>query len=186
MERRLHAANVVKLSGKYLRSCCNPEFPVSHTHDEGEDLGAEAIKHTVRGEPSVFAKPGEKLPEHLYLADYYHKYGAFMLGLDVAYGNSALLPAQSEASVSVVVDNGVRAPNPRVSLGPRTTGYLYDVMKGAGYFHLVVCSSSIQDQAKHNIQQFAKSLCDPAGFYSRDQSELGNRNPPDIGIRFFI
>lgn len=140
---------------------------VPHTHEQGKDLGAEAIKHAVRGEPYGFAKPGETLPEHLYLADYYHKYGAFMLGLDVAYGKSILFPSQDEAQVPVVVDNGVRAPNPRVSLSAGITGYLYDVMKGAGFFHLVVFASSLEGQVKRNVQQFAKSLCDPAGFYSR-------------------
>lgn len=167
MERRLHAANVVELSGKYLRYCCNSDIPVPHTHELGKDLGAEAIKHAVRGEPSGFAKPGESLPEHLYLADYYKKYGAFMLGLDVAYGKSNLFPTQHEAPAPVVVDNGVRAPSPRVSLSPGTTGYLYDVMKGAGLFHLVVFASSIEGQVKHNIQHFAKSVLDPSSFYSR-------------------
>ncbi|KAL1850581.1 hypothetical protein Plec18170_006866 [Paecilomyces lecythidis] len=167
MERRLHAANVVELSGKYLRYCCNSDETVPHTHELGKDLGAEAIKHAVRGEPYGLAKPGEALPENLYLADYYYKYGAFMLGLDVAYGKSTLFPPQNEAQAPVVVDNGVRAPNPRVSLSPGTTGYLYDVMKGAGYIHLVVFASSIEGQVKHNLQQFVKSLCDPAGFYLR-------------------
>ncbi|KAJ5971621.1 FAD binding domain-containing protein [Penicillium vulpinum] len=167
MERRLHASNVVYLSGKYLRYCCNSDIPVPHTHEMGKDLGAKAIKHAVRGEPYGFAKPGETLPEHLYLADYFHKYGAFMLGLDVAYGKSMLFPAQDEDSAPVVVDNGVRAPNPRVSLSSGTTGYLFDVMKGAGYFHLVVFASSIEGQAKYNVQKFSESLRDPTGFYLR-------------------
>jgi phenol 2-monooxygenase len=167
MERRLHAANVVELSGKYLRYCCNSDEPVPHTHEQGKDLGAEAIEHAVRGKPYGFAKPGEKLPEHLYLADYYHKYGAFMLGLDVAYGKSALFPRQDDGSVPVVVDNGVRAPNPRVSLSSGTTGYLYDVMQGARYFHIVVFASSLEGLAKQNIQQFAQSLSDPSSFYTR-------------------
>ncbi|KAI9705384.1 MAG: hypothetical protein M1820_005214 [Bogoriella megaspora] len=164
MERRLHAANVVEISGKYLRYCCNSDEPVPHTHELGKDLGAETIKHAVRGEPYGFAKPGEKLPEPLFLADFYQKYGAFMLGLDVAYGKSTLFPRQDEAASPVAVDNGVRAPNPRVSLGSGTTGYLYDVMKGAKYFHLVVFASSLEGLVKHNVQQFAQSLSDPAGF----------------------
>ena len=158
---------MVELSGKYLRYCCNSDIPVPHTHELGKDLGAKAIKNAVRGEPYGFAKPGEKLPEHLYLADYYHKYGAFMLGLDVAYGKSIVFPVQDGAPVPVDVDNGVRAPNPRVSLSSGTTGYLYDVMKGAGSFHLVVFASSIEGSVKRNLQQFAQSLCDPSGFYAR-------------------
>ncbi|KAL9094759.1 MAG: hypothetical protein Q9165_003030 [Trypethelium subeluteriae] len=167
MERRLHAANVVELSGKYLRYCCNSDEPVPHTHELGRDLGGEAIKNAVRGEPYGLAKPGEKLPEPLFLADYYRKYGSFMLGLDVAYGKSTLFPRQDEATSPAAVDNGVRAPNPRLSLSAGTTGYLYDVMKGAKYFHLVVFASSFEGLVKHNVQQFAKCLSDPAGFYSR-------------------
>ncbi|RAL07200.1 FAD/NAD(P)-binding domain-containing protein [Aspergillus homomorphus CBS 101889] len=71
-ERRLHASNVVEISGKYLRYCCNSDIPVPHTHSLGKDLGAEAIEHAVRGEPYGLAtRTDTSLPKHLYLADFY-------------------------------------------------------------------------------------------------------------------
>jgi phenol 2-monooxygenase len=141
---------------------------VPHTHEQGADLGAEAIEHAVRGKPYglPFAKEGEKLPENLYLADFYMRYGAFMLGLDVAYGKSALFPRRS-STPPVSVDNGVRAPNPRVSLSAASTGYLYDAMKGAKYFHVLVFASSLQGQTLHNVKQFASALNDPDSWYTR-------------------
>lgn len=171
-ERRLHAANVVEISGKYLRYCCNSDAPVLHTHSLGKDLGAEAIQHAVRGEPYGLFPPGTSLPEHLYLADFYTKYGAFMLGLDVAYGKSALCrrhPSASDLETSpvVAVDSGVRAPNPRVSLNRNSTGYLYDVMRGAGFFHLVLFVSSWEGAVATYVRRFAQALANPNGFYVR-------------------
>ncbi|RAH71713.1 uncharacterized protein BO66DRAFT_419348 [Aspergillus aculeatinus CBS 121060] len=171
-ERRLHAANVVEISGKYLRYCCNSDVPVLHTHSLGKDLGAEAIEHAVRGEPYGLFPPGTSLPEHLYLADFYTKYGAFMLGLDVAYGKSALCrrhPSASDLEISpvVAVDSGVRAPNPRVSLNRNSTGYLYDVMRGAGFFHLVLFVSFWEGAVATYVRRFAQALADPNGFYVR-------------------
>ncbi|RAH42804.1 FAD binding domain-containing protein [Aspergillus brunneoviolaceus CBS 621.78] len=171
-ERRLHAANVVEISGKYLRYCCNSDAPVLYTHSLGKDLGAEAIQHAVRGEPYSLFPPGTSLPEHLYLADFYTKYGAFMLGLDVAYGKSALCrrhPSASDLETSpvVAVDSGVRAPNPRVSLNRKSTGYLYDVMRGAGFFHLVLFVSSWEGAVATYVRRFAQALANPNGFYVR-------------------
>ena len=168
-ERRLHAADIIDVSGTYLRSCCNRlDLPVPKLHRTGEDFGDEAIERSIRGKVSgIQMPPGVELPEHLFLADFYTRYGAFLLGLDVAYGASMLNVKQEahESQRPVTVENGVRCPSPRVCLSEGDAGYLYDKMKGSAFFHILVFASDILGPVREGLKHFSASLSE--GFYGR-------------------
>lgn len=82
-ERRLHAAGIVHVSGSYLRFACNSKEPVPALHHLGVDLGKEAIERSIRARSSGVGPPGMNIPPHLFLIDFFMRYRAFLLGLDV-------------------------------------------------------------------------------------------------------
>ena len=134
----------------------------------GEDLGDEAIERSIRGKVSgIQTPPGVELPEHLFLADFYTRYGAFLLGLDVAYGASMINVKQEthESQRPVTVENGVRCPSPRVCLSEGDAGYLYDKMKGSALFYILVFASDILGPVREGLKHFSASLSE--GFYGR-------------------
>lgn len=166
-ERRLHAADIIDVSGTYLRYSCNRwDQPVPKLHRNGEDFGDEAIERSVRGKGSgIQMPPGVDLPEHLFLADFYMRFGAFLLGMDVAYGAS-MLNAKQEIQDShrpVTVENGVRCPSPRVCFSEGEAGYLYDKMKGSALFHILVFASDILGPVREGLKHFSAGLAE--GFY---------------------
>lgn len=168
-ERRLHAADIIDISGTYLRYSCNRwDQPVPKLHRNGEDFGDEAIERSIRGKVSgIQMPPGVKLPDHLFLADFYMRYGAFLLGMDVAYGAS-MLNVKQEAQGGqrpVTVENGVRCPSPRVCFSEGESGYLYDKMKGSALFHILVFASDLLGPVREGLKSFSASLSE--GFYSR-------------------
>ena len=168
-ERRLHAADIIDISGTYLRYSCNRwDQPVPKLHRQGEDFGDEAIERSIRGKVSgIPMPPGVELPEHLFLADFYVRYGAFLLGMDVAYGASNLnLKQEAQNSPRpVTVENGVRCPSPRVCFSEGEAGYMYDKMKGSALFHILVFASDILGPVREGLKRFSASLSE--GFYSR-------------------
>ena len=162
-ERRLHACDIIEISGNYLRySCGRFDQEVPKLHRAGEPFGDEAIEKSVRGKTAgILMPPGVELPEHLFLPDFYMRYGAFLLGLDIGYGPS-LLNAKQEANDSknraVTVDNGVRCPNPRVCFAGGEAGYLYDTMKGSSRFHIIVFASDLHGEIRNQLSVFSKAL----------------------------
>ena len=168
-ERRLHASDIVDVSGTYLRYSCNRwDQPVPKLHRHGEEFGEETIERSIRGRVSgIELPPGHKLPEHLFLADFYMRYGAFLLGMDIAYGTSMLNVEQKgpESRWPVSVENGVRCPSPRVCFSEGEAGYLYDKMKGSALFHILVFASDILGPVKEGLKLFSASLSN--GFYKR-------------------
>ncbi len=169
-ERRLHAADIIEISGTYLRYSCNRwDQEVPKLHRAGEPFGEEAITRSVRGKVSgIPMPPGVELPEHLFLPDFYMRYGAFLLGLDIAYGPS-MLNAKQDLSEGVkrpvIVENGVRCPSPRVCFNAGEAGYLYDKMKGSAIFHILVFGSDLQGPVRQELLAFSKNL--PDGFYGK-------------------
>jgi phenol 2-monooxygenase (NADPH) len=167
-ERRLHAANIIHVSGTYLRYACNSDEPVPQLHHLGADLGKEAVERSIRGKVSGIVPPGTPIPSHLFLPDFFMRYGAFLLGIDVAYGPSILTPGYQANSPRppVTVGNGVRAPNPRVCFNASSSGYLYDKMTGACVFHILVFALDLHESVQEKLKNFSTSLA-KGGFYKQ-------------------
>lgn len=130
--------------------------------DQGEDLGGK----------DVYVEPpdldGTTEGDMKFLGAFLGSNDQFLLGLDAAYGVSVVSPKSDpdgERAISVL--NGVRAPNPRICFSKGRTGYMYDGMKGASVFHLVVFGSDLQGPVRRHISTFSKSLLGPEGFYDQ-------------------
>ena len=161
-ERRLHARRIIHVSGSYLRFICNSRLPLADFVDQGEDLG----------EKDVYVEPpdldGTTEGDMKFLGAFLGSNDQFLLGLDAAYGVSVVSPTNDpDGKRAISVLNGVRAPNPRICFGKGRTGYMYDGMKGASVFHLVIFGSDLQGPVRRHISTFSKSLLGPEGFYNR-------------------
>ena len=97
-ERGLHAADIIAISGTYLRYSYNKwDQEAPKLHRAGEPFGEETITPSVRGKVSgISMPPGVALLEHLFLPDFYMRYGALLHGLEIAYGASMLNAKQDE------------------------------------------------------------------------------------------
>lgn len=87
--------------------------------------------------------PEVALPEHLFLPDFYMRYGASLLGLDSAYGASMLNAKQypsENVKRSVIAENGVRCPSPLVCFSAVEAGYLTT----SAIFKILVFGSGLQ------------------------------------------
>ena len=101
----------------------------------------------------------------------YFKYNAkFLLGFDVPDTVSKLSPPMrfdvSEKQRPVTIDNGKRAPNPRVCFTEASTGYLYDKMTGTSRFHILVFGSDLQGPVRERIARFSAYALGPSGFFA--------------------
>ncbi|PLN86968.1 FAD binding domain-domain-containing protein [Aspergillus taichungensis] len=106
-----------------------------------------------------------------FLHSFFGQNGQFLLGTDCAYGSSCLTP-RIVANLHGVrrastLCNGVRAPSPRVCFNTGSTGYLYDRMKGADRFHLLVFGSDLQGPGRGRLASFSRALGEASGFYTR-------------------
>lgn len=177
-ERRLHAASIIDISGKYLRFVCSSQLPTAQVYSLGADLGLDKTDPRVnmveqnaeKGEPAHAAYKRSNFASRdevkAFVRAFFTQHGQFLLGVDAAYGHTCLNPsaaiyngdADKELSASTMVRSGVRAPNPRVCLNVDCTAYLYDALQGAGRFHLVVFSSSLRGPVRPKLLRLASML----------------------------
>lgn len=145
-ERRLHAANIIEISGKYLRLVCSSQVPTARLHCLGASLGLEELEthkangvNGVNGVHDAVRKPPassseaisiESDPKHqqngnaaftrdeakAFLFDFFTRHGQFLLGVDAAYGMSCLNPCMN---LTNDVDGAQRAPPVKVKNGMR-------------------------------------------------------------------
>lgn len=170
-ERRLHAADIIEISGKYLRFVCSSQIPTARVHRLGADLGIGDTDLEVNGDENGKEDDDQECLQNTYkrtsfgshdeakafLKGFFSEHGQFLLGVDAPYGRSCLSPpSASNGTAPAKIKNGVRAPNPRVCLSTHRTGYLYDVLKGASRFHLVVFASNLRGAVRSNVCKFSQ------------------------------
>ncbi|KAL2168146.1 hypothetical protein VTG60DRAFT_313 [Thermothelomyces hinnuleus] len=176
-ERRKHASRIIRVSGEYLRFISGSTLGVPDL-DNPEKLEAAQIngQGPVSGSNGVHSghnvNKGDRAKDYEFIGRFFKTNGQFLLGVDCPYDESVVAPARSvdgsSGRAAIEVRNGVRAPNPRVCFEMEKTGYLYDVLSGAGRFHLVVFASSLQGaEVRRQVGEFAQSLVDPKGFHQR-------------------
>ncbi|KAH6635426.1 FAD binding domain-containing protein [Chaetomium sp. MPI-SDFR-AT-0129] len=191
-ERRKHAARIIRVSGEYLRFISgsslsvpdldNPES-LNGTNSSKGTNGTTTTTTTTNGHPATNGTGAAAAPHGWsktdrskdldFIGRFFKTNGQFLLGVDCPYDESAvaLSPALPSTSRSppIQVRSGVRAPNPRVCLSKDRTGYLYDVLSGAGRFHLVLFASSLESaKVRRQLAKFVDGLSDSRnGFYHR-------------------
>ncbi|KAJ6051940.1 hypothetical protein N7460_002474 [Penicillium canescens] len=145
-ERRLHAANIIEISGKYLRLVCSSQVPTARLHYLGAPLGLEELEthkangvNGVNGVHDAVRKPPASSSEAIsiesdpkdqqngtaaftrdeakaFLFDFFTRHGQFLLGVDAAYGTSCLNPCMN---LTNDMDGTQRAPPVKVKNGMR-------------------------------------------------------------------
>lgn len=134
----------------------------SMTHKQSNGLVHDDI------DPDEEAMRNEDLA---FLHSFFGKNGQFLLGTDCAYGSSCLtrrvVPTPDGTRQPSTLRSGVRAPSPRVCFNTGSTGYLYDRMKGADRFHLLVFASDLQGAVREHLVSFSNALADTSSFYNR-------------------
>ncbi|GIJ86499.1 hypothetical protein Asppvi_005388 [Aspergillus pseudoviridinutans] len=144
-ERRLHAANIIEISGKYLRFVCSSQVPTARLHYLGADLGLEeretyktngqnGVHDAVQSAPpssteavSITVESDSKDKQNVtaaltrdeakaFLHDFFTQHGQFLLGVDAEYGTSCLNPSIKRING---VNGAQRAPPVKVKNGVR-------------------------------------------------------------------
>lgn len=116
-ERRHHAADIIEISGKYLRFVCSSQVPTAGLHHLSMDHGLEKIDiqeanglHGAMHKPptlsneAILIKSDSKGSQNgtaaltrdeakAFLLDFFAHHGQFLLGVDAAYGTSCLNPS---------------------------------------------------------------------------------------------
>ncbi|VBB79335.1 Putative hydroxylase [Podospora comata] len=106
-----------------------------------------------------------------FLAKFFQAHGQFLLGVDCPYATSPIAPQTApllSSPAPVKLNNGVRAPNPRLCFSDNQTGYLYDLFEGPPKFHILVFGSSFRgEQVRNNIAKLSSVLSSKTGFWTR-------------------
>lgn len=186
LERRDHACRIIETSGEYLRFVCATDLSIANVRDpEGAEVrtngtttnGTTTNSKATNGTTSNAAppttngtnKPQSREDDLKFLSSFFARNGQFLLGVDAPFHASVLTPAQAPPSAApLAVNNGVRAPNPRVCFSTNETGYLYDVLTGAARFHLVLFASTLGGrEVRRQLCHFSEKALGPDGFYRR-------------------
>lgn len=160
-ERRSHGVRIIETSGRYLRFVCGSDMPLPNLRDVAALDQADSKAPKPNGHSNKETPPQEEQDDLAFLASFFKVNGPFLLGVDCPYSKSILTPPQAPPSErpSLRVDNGVRAPNPRVCFSTTKTGYLYDQFAGPPRFHIVIFLSSLSGKAIRNYAlTFTRSL----------------------------
>ncbi|KAL2869076.1 FAD binding domain-containing protein [Aspergillus lucknowensis] len=146
-----------------------------HAHQNGvkpATNGAETNGHKAHanGNSHDSEDEAERQADLEFLHTFFPEYGQFLLGTDCEYGASVIAPQESSTVTTrkpTVLRNGVRAPSPRVCFSTGSTGYLYDKMKGADRFHVVVFGSDLLGPVRKRLAAFSRALESEGHFFKR-------------------
>ncbi|GME55942.1 Monooxygenase FAD-binding protein [Neofusicoccum parvum] len=175
-ERHDHACRIIEASGEYLRFVCATDLEIADVRNMGE-ASSTTPNGTKKVDEARDTTNGTKTESQRqkdvgFLASFFGKNGQFLLGVDAPFGPSVLSPPQQPLDETTQhrpplrVNNGARAPNPRVCFSTEETGYLYDKMTGAATFHIVIFASSLTATVRRRVSAFTAALA-PGGFYHR-------------------
>jgi phenol 2-monooxygenase len=142
-ERRLHAAKIIEISGKYLRLVCSSKLPTADLHNLSAEDGLDKLEmheaNKTNGVNGTVHTPLKSSREAIwvesdandqqngtsaftreeakaFLYNFFTNYGQFLLGVDAAYGSSCLNPFMKHTNGV----NGVqRIPPVKVKNGVR-------------------------------------------------------------------
>ncbi|KAJ5478338.1 hypothetical protein N7530_003847 [Penicillium desertorum] len=142
-ERRLHAAKIIEISGKYLRLVCSSKLPTADLHNLSAEDGLDKLEtheaNKTNGVDGTVHTPPKSSREAIwvesdandqqngtsaftreeakaFLYSFFTNYGQFLLGVDAAYGSSCLNPFMKHTNGV----NGVqRIPPVKVKNGVR-------------------------------------------------------------------
>ncbi|KAL5333163.1 FAD binding domain-containing protein [Aspergillus crustosus] len=159
-ERRLAANRVIRCSGAYLRFICNSNLPLASLRGLSDNLESH---------DEVLPKlDGTTEADLQFVYIFYRRHAMFLLGVEYPIVESPICPPESPGKQKPIsILNGARAPNPRVSLGTESSGYLYDKMTGVSRFHLVIFASDLQGPIRNRLATFSKKAFKPDGFFHR-------------------
>ena len=161
LERRTFANRVIRVSGAFLRFVSGSELPLA----ELRDLSDVVETHMNELPPS----DGTMTDDMRWYRSYFPQQAMFMLGIEVPPMISAICPANPHDGKKrpVTVENGRRAPNPRICFDKATTGYLYDKMTGVARFHILLFGSDLQGPVLERLVHFSQQALGPHGFFAR-------------------
>ena len=164
LERRLFANRVIRVSGAYLRFICGiSDLPLVELRGTGDNLESY-MDH-------LPALDGTREGDLKWCGAFFGQNVMFILGIEMPHTVSKLCPLTNfdagEKQRPIAVDNGKRAPNPRVCFSQEATGYLYDKMTGASRFHILVFGSDLQGPVRERVARFSKQALGPKGFFAR-------------------
>lgn len=163
LERRAFANRVIRASGAYLRFMSGrSDLPLAQLR--GLSDGFETYMDNL---PPL---DGTREGDLKWCAAFAAQNDKFLLGFNVPDVFSKICPQTSqniEIKRPILIDNGKRAPNPRVCFGQDLTGYLYDKMTGAARFHILLFGSDLQGPVRDRMAQFSRHALGPKGFFTR-------------------
>ncbi|KAF2836622.1 hypothetical protein M501DRAFT_1007312 [Patellaria atrata CBS 101060] len=160
-ERHEQACRIIEVSGEYLRFVCNTSLPIVDLRNP--EKGAMMMT-----DGSSIPAAKDKALDLKFLGSFFGRNGQFLLGIEAPFDPSVITSPIQPDHGALKLQNGVRAPNPRVCFSINETGYLYDRMKGAGFFHLVLFGSNLRGKVRQHVSSFAaKVLGNTKSFYHR-------------------
>lgn len=164
-ERRLFANRVIRTSGAYLRFACNLKTPLANLRGLGDELEQHEEKC-----PEL---DGTSDADKKWLASFFGRNAMFIIGMEMPVIPSAICDAAASSSKELLqptptsIAHGARAPNPRVCFRDEATSYLYETMKGADRFHVVLFGSDLRGPVRSRMAMFSKLAFGPSGFFQR-------------------
>ena len=163
LERRLFANRVIRASGAYLRFICGTsDLPLAQLRGTGDDLESYM--------DDLPALDGTREGDMRWCSAFFAHNANFLLGVDVPDIVSALCPPTrglGDKQRPIAIDNGKRAPSPRVCFAESATGYLYDKMTGAARFHILLFGSDLQGPVRARVAHFSQRALGPTGFFPK-------------------
>ncbi|KAK4196478.1 FAD binding domain-containing protein [Triangularia verruculosa] len=142
-----------------------------HTNGTGNNNSKQIHIHVPSTSESSDSPPRTQEDALQFLGKFFQAHGQFLLGVDCPYATSPIAPQTAPLLSSpppVRLNNGVRAPNPRLCFSDNHTGYLYDLFEGPPKFHIVVFGSSLKGrQIRDSVDAFSSALSSSTGFWTR-------------------
>ena len=161
LERRTFANRVIRVSGAFLRFISGSSLPLAEVRNPGDVLATDM--------DNMPPSDGTKESDLVWCDAHFSQQSMFILGLEVPNVASEICPPQKEHGKGrpITIENGRRAPNPRICSEEGTTGYLYDTMVGIKRFHILIFGSDLQGPVRERMARFSQQALGPDGFYTK-------------------
>jgi phenol 2-monooxygenase len=149
---------------------CNSSLPLAQLRGLGEELETHEDNYPSASDQTVQS-------DQKFLGAFFKRNAIFLMGMVFPIVLSPITSTRSTENIQhpTTVNNGARAPNPRVCFDVGVTSYLYDKMLGSSRFHILVFGSDLQGPVREELKRFSQQHFGPHGVFQRfGGSELFN------------